>query len=174
MPQIGFFVGAAGAGIFGIPAGVANLMIAWDPYNAGPRSPYGVVYKSLMLSSVVGGGKIRNYEPIQVAQYKRPHPTSSFSPLGLDTVKFSLTGHSNLSAWVDLTLKALDETGKEVYSISEGTGKDFLRVRIKGFTTVSSFNFEDTMDMDLERPGRFGEGRQSRFDALMTPDGSLW
>ena len=67
MPQIGFFVGAAGAGLFGIPMGAANLTIAWDSFGTGPGSSLGLVYKTYMLSNIVGGGRVRHYKPVTVA-----------------------------------------------------------------------------------------------------------
>src|SRR5271155_4141840 len=143
MPQIGFFVGAAGAGLFGIPMGAANLTIAWDSFGTGPGSSLGLVYKTYMLSNIVGGGRVRNYKPVTVAPYK-----ASTSPLGrLNIVKFMLSGHTNYASWVDLTLKVFDPgTGKQIYSAADGTGQDTLRVQVKGYSTASTLSFEDTLE----------------------------
>ena len=176
MPQMGFFLGGAGAGIFGIPAGVAHLVIAWDQYNQGSGSQFGVVYQATVATTLVGGGRIRSKAPFQVASYSKPHPTSSFCPLGLDKVRFTLAGHSNLTDWVEITLKALDADGNDVYLSTSGTGKSSHRVQIEGFMTGTAFDFEDEMDqlVDVAQRGFWHAGNGDlatrSYENLMTPN----
>jgi hypothetical protein len=160
MPQIGFFIGTGGIGLFGIPLGMANVVIAWDAFNRGAGSGLGSVYKAFSSSNVVGGGRLRSYKPIQVAPYRGSGP---LSPLGHgNIVRLALSGHSNLSAWADMTLKVFDGDGKQLYSAAEGTGGDTLRVQLSGYATTNSLNFEETFDNTYDKEN------QAIFDSLMS------
>jgi len=161
MPHLSFFLGEGGVGVFGIPLGVANFIVAWDPFDGGAGSGLGIVYQKVTAVSVIGGGRIRAFGPVQAA-------ASNLDPDVLvpgkgRVLSFKVEGSTALTGFVNLTFKIF-ENSKLVYNAADGTGQDTLQMQLKGFITASSFSFLGTMDRTDD---------QDIFDSLMTDDGDL-
>jgi hypothetical protein len=161
MPHLSFFLGEGGVGVFGIPMGVANFIVAWDPFDGGAGDGMGIVYQKITMVSVIGGGRVRAFGAVQAA-------ASNLDPDLLvpgkgRVLSFKIECSTALTGFVNLTFKVF-ENSKLVYNAADGTGQETLQVKIKGFVTASSFSYMGTMDRTDD---------QDIFDSLMTDDGDL-
>lgn len=167
MPQLGFYLGGVGAGFFGLPLGVIRIFLAWDPYDGGEGGAMYQVYEWMNVSSILGGARIRNFEPIKIANLPQ---TGNYFGLERKNVKFKIDGSigagGGYSDTVDLTLEVYDEESNCVYAAS-GTPNKPLKVLTKGLATTAQNGFQGRVKaLDFSE-----ESTKKIYKALMTRDG---
>ena len=167
MPQMGFYVGGVGAGVFGLPIGVIRVFLAWDPLDGGAKGAMYQVYEWMSPASIIGGARIRNFEPIKIAKLPQ---TGKYFGLELKTIKFKIDstagpggGYSDVA---DFTLEVYGEDSSLIYSVS-GAQNQPLKVPVKGILTSAQTGFQGRVSaLDFSE-----ESTKKIFKALMTRDG---
>ena len=162
-PQIGFFLGQAGVSIGGIGVGGYNLIIAWDPFGLGNDDSLGTVWQAWgYTSTVLGGGRIKSYKPIQAAKFDKSLRWLSFEGR---IIKFKLEYSGATSDMLDFTFEIYSQGGSEPIYTASGKPSTPIKVKPKGINLSASMGYQ----------GFFRSiSADNIYENLMTEDSPLW
>jgi hypothetical protein len=170
MPQMGFYVGGAGVSVGGLQAGVARFFLAWDPFDGGPEGAMFTVYDWMSAAAILGGGRIRNYEPIKIA----PIPKELGATLGRRLVKFQLSpgqaAGAGMTDYPDLLFQVFDENSRVIYEAGPTPDKP-LKPQVKGVWLGGMVGFQSRLYALDMRQTIFNASPRTIGESLLTEDG---